>query len=198
MGRSTRGHKARGNCLESGHCPNSWPPAKTTAFIFAYSLPVKRPATIPDPATAAFLGRRRARIKPIPVDRLAANASCDPATRAQNVRRGKRGIILQTQTPTSIQQLTRFTHSRNSLRNIVSDEIRIYASTVRSISIGHARPASCAKPLDERYALQPNALRASFTRQPAAAMDAKPAVPRVRAAMARRSVGERSLSTRDQ
>ena len=57
MGRSARGHRARGACRDSGHCPNSCPPASTTAFIrpcpflarriptpvkFQHSPPVKR------------------------------------------------------------------------------------------------------------------------------------------------------------
>src|SRR4051794_9722965 len=39
MGRSTNGQRALGNWRESGHCPNSCPPAKTTAFIKSLSLP---------------------------------------------------------------------------------------------------------------------------------------------------------------
>lgn len=54
IGRSTIGQRARGDCLESGHCPNSWPPANTTAFIDPIPFPRGPPAFLQAPAATTL------------------------------------------------------------------------------------------------------------------------------------------------
>lgn len=53
-GRSITGQSARGICRDSGHCPNSWPPASTTAFITSRLFPRE---------TAAYVSGRPVALK---------------------------------------------------------------------------------------------------------------------------------------